>query len=120
MLRYARINGTAQELIRRTLAIALGVPAFIGALVLALWANDVRQDRDHTIAVEAPTPVFAGGGRGCDTYQQIGIVEQGAVVPVRRIRYWKDCATLDVRLADGRVSHLVSGVGHFAVKPPLP
>ena len=64
MLRYARINGTAQELIRRTLAIALGVPAFIGALVLALWANDVRQDRDHTIAVEAPTPVFAGGDVG--------------------------------------------------------
>ncbi|HEX6495254.1 MAG TPA: hypothetical protein VF018_07225 [Acidobacteriaceae bacterium] len=92
----------------------------MAALVLGLWANDVRQDRAHTIAVEAPTPVFVGGGRACDTHQQIGIVEQGAVFPVHRIRYWKDCATLDVRSADGRVSHFVFGVGHFAVKPPLP
>ena len=113
--------GQRSELkLRRTLVIALGVPAFIGVVLFVLWANDVRQDRTYAIAVEAPTPVFAGGGRGCDTHQQIGIVEQGTVFPVRRIRYWKDCATLDIRLADGQVSHFVLGVGHFVVKPPLP
>jgi hypothetical protein len=107
--------------IRRTLVIASGLLVFIGALVvLVLWANDVRQDHDHSIAVEAPTPVFAGRGRGCDTHQQIQVVERGSVFQVRRIRYWKDCATLDVRLADGRVGHFVLGVGNLAVKPPLP
>jgi hypothetical protein len=106
--------------IRLALLIALGLPGFIGTIALVLWANDEHQDRKHTITAEGPTPIFGGNGQSCDTRERIAVVEQGAVFTVRRIRYWKDCATLDVNLPDGRWSHFFQGVGHFAVQPPLP
>ena len=94
----------------------------LGLLVLVLlgwWANDVRQDRTHTVIVEAETPMFAGTGHDCDTRHQTAIVQHGAAFPVRRIRYWKDCATFDVNAPDGSSGHFVLGVGNLQVQPPL-
>lgn len=98
---------------------AIGV-AIIGALLLALWANDVRKDREHTVRVNSPTPIFVGsGGEDCNPGQELTAVQPGVDLRVLRIRYWKDCATLDVALPDGRKGHVVLGVGDVSVYPPL-
>jgi hypothetical protein len=77
--------------------------AIIGVLFLVLWANDVHEDRKHTLTVNSPTPIFAGSGdEDCDRRQQLTAVQRGATLRVQRIRYWKNCATLDVALSDGR------------------
>ena len=44
---------------------ALGVTAslvFVCTLLLLLWLCDVRNDRKHTVNVNAATPIFAGNG----------------------------------------------------------
>jgi hypothetical protein len=105
---------------RRTIVFASALPVFIGAMTLVLWANDVRKDRKHTVTVNEPTPIFAGSGHGCDTRQQMTVVQRGAVLSVRRIRYWKDCATIDVNSPDSQLGHIVLGVGAVEVQPPLP
>jgi len=89
-------------------------------LVVILWANDVRNDRKHIITVKATTPVFAGKGaeRGCHSVQ-LTTLDRGVQLQVHRIRYLKDCATLDVTLPDGRQGYLVLGLGEIAVNPPL-
>jgi hypothetical protein len=92
--------------------------AIIGVLLLALWANDVRKDRKHTVTVNSPTPIFAGSGdEDCDRRQQLTAVQPGVALRVQRIRYWKDCATLNVALPDGRKGHIVLGVGDVSVYP---
>jgi hypothetical protein len=99
-------------------AIPFGI---IGVLFLALWAKDVRQDRKHTVTVNSPTTIFAGSGdEDCDRRQQLTTVQPGAVLHIQRIRYWKNCATLDVALSDGRKGYVVLGVGNVSVYPPLP
>jgi hypothetical protein len=95
----------------------LAIFALIGALIL--WLNDMRLDRKHRIVVNSPTPVFAGRGHDCDTQAQIELAQPGTSFSVRRIRYWKDCATLDVTLSDGRLGHVIEGVGDVSVQPPL-
>jgi hypothetical protein len=98
---------------------AVGV-AIIGALLLALWANDVRKDRKHTARVNSPTPIFVGSGdEDCERRQQLTAVQPGVVLRVQRIRYWKNCATIDVALSDGRKGHIVLGVGDVSMYPPL-
>ena len=89
------------------------------AVPLLLWANDVRQDRMHTVSVESAAPVFPGKGQNCDTRKQGPTVQRGTTLQVRRIRYWKDCATLDVNMPNGRSGHFVLGVGDLNVQPPL-
>jgi hypothetical protein len=106
-------------MMRQVMVSALTATVLIGAATFVMWANDVRQDRKHTVMVDEPTALFAGGGRSCDTRLQIATVQRGAVLPVRRIRYWKDCATLDVNAPDGQLSHFILGAG-VEVKPPLP
>jgi hypothetical protein len=100
--------------------LALALPMLFSIVVLGLWANDVRQDREHTVIVDEPTPLLSGSGKGCNTSGQIAVVQRGAVLSVRRIRYWKDCTTLDVTAQDDRGGHFVLGVGRVEVKPPLP
>jgi hypothetical protein len=51
---------------------------------------------------------------------ELTTVERGNRLPVRRIRYLKDCAALDVVLPDGREGYVVLGVGDVSVKPALP
>jgi hypothetical protein len=48
------------------------------------------------------------------------MVQQGANLRVRRIRYWKNCATIDVAMQDSRKGFLIVGEGNVSVIPPLP
>lgn len=105
---------------------ALAVTAFAPLLVacavlLLLWARDVRNDRKHTVIVKTATPVFAGSGsdNGCHG-TQLTTVGPGAKLPVRRIRYLKDCAAIDVVLPGQRTGYVVLGFGEVSVDPPLP
>ena len=94
----------------------------VGTLLLFLWLRDVQNDRKHTVTFNAATPVFAGkgGDGGCHGTAQLTTVERGAKLPVRRIRYLKDCAAIDVALPDGRKGYVVLGIGDVSVNPPLP
>jgi hypothetical protein len=96
--------------------------AIVCTLLLFLWLRDVQKDRKHTVSVNAATPVFAGNGGdgGCNGTTQLTTVERGAKLPVRRIRYLKDCAAIDVALPDGRKGYVVLGIGDVSVNPPLP
>lgn len=110
--------------LKNAAAFAVGVLALLlvaCSVLLLLWARDARNDRKHTINVNMATPVFAGNGgdNGCHG-TQLTTVERGAKLPVRRIRYLKDCAAIDVVLPDGRAGYVVLGMGDLAVNPPLP
>lgn len=90
------------------------------AVGLVRWATDVHKDREHRVSVNAPTPLFKGSGNdGCNRAQQIEIIQPGAPVAVRRIRYWKDCATIDVVLSNGQHGYIVFD-NHISVTPALP
>jgi hypothetical protein len=93
----------------------------VGTFVFLLWIKDVRNDRKHIVIVNTATPVFVGTGDegGCHG-TQLTTPERGSRLPVRRIRYLKDCATIDVALPDGREGYVVLGVGDISVNPPLP
>jgi hypothetical protein len=110
--------------LKKSAAFAVGVlaPLLVAcAVLLLLWARDVRNDRKHTVSVNMATSVFAGSGgdKGCHG-PQLTTVERGAKLPVRRIRHPKDCAAIDVVLPDGRTGYVVLGIGDVAVNPPLP
>jgi hypothetical protein len=92
----------------------------VGVAVVGFWSYDVRQDRKRVVTVKSQTPVFAGSGNGLCEGWRLTVVQPGATLPVRRIRYWKNCATLDIVLPDARHGHLVLGVGEVTVSPPLP
>src|SRR5690348_6359571 len=90
--------------LKHAVAFAVGVvvPLLLAcAVLLLLWARDVRNDRKHTVRVNMTTPVFigSGGANGCHG-TQLTTVEAGALLPVHRIRYLKDCAAIDVALPD--------------------
>ena len=90
--------------------------------VLAVWANDVRKDREHAVAVISSTPVFVGNGSEGDCYTQpvkAAVEQAGTSLRVRRIRYWKDCATVNVVLPDGRSGDIILGVGDVSMRPAL-
>jgi hypothetical protein len=100
---------------------AIVVCTLVGSLVLASWwLYDVHQDRKHIVTVESQTPVFAGSGNGSCRGQRVTNVQTGAVLRVRRIRYWKDCATIDVILPDARHGYIILGEGAVTVSPQLP
>jgi hypothetical protein len=101
-------------------AVTLSLIALIVAFVVALWSYDVWKDRRHTVRVESETPVFAGSGVADDcTGIRLTSAQTGTTFRVRRIRYWKACATIDVVLPDGSNAHLIYGVGKFSISPPL-
>jgi hypothetical protein len=113
--------GIAQKLPIGVLVAAATV-TLLSLSVLAVWANDIRKDREHKVVVISPTPVFVGHGIERDCYapsEKAAIEQSGAALRVSRIRYWKDCATIDVVLPDGRSGHIVLGVGDVSVRPPL-
>ena len=89
------------------------------SLVLGLWVLDVRDDRNHTVLVEGSTPVY-GGDEDCDARTPIAIVQQGSKFQAKRIRYWKNCATVSIQLNDGRYGFIVLGEGKASVSPELP
>jgi len=90
--------------------------------VLAVWVNDIRKDREHKVSVISPTPVFVGDGSEGDCHarpERAEVEQAGTSLRVRRIRYWKDCATVNVVLPDGRSGHIILGVGDVSMRPPL-
>jgi|GEM_PF-1162579 hypothetical protein len=107
----------------KPLAFALGA---VGSLLVVstflwlLWLRDVRNDRKHTVSVNATTPVFVGSGSdgGCHG-TQLTTIERGATVPVQRIRYLKDCAVIDIGLPSRQQGYVVLGIGDVSVNPPL-
>jgi hypothetical protein len=91
------------------------------SLLFFLWFKDVRNDRKHIVIVNVVTPVFVGtGDKGGCHGTQLTTVEAGRQLPVRRIRYLKNCAALDVSLPDGRLGYVVLGEGNVSVIPVLP
>lgn len=97
----------------------LGLGALVGAIILAMSSYDAHQDRKHSVTIESPVPVFAGRGDGVCGGTRMTVAQPGTKFQVRRIRYWKNCATLDVVLPDGRNGYIVPGDGDFSVTPPL-
>ena len=111
----------AQRISTGKLVVALTI-LFLTLSVLGVWANDVRKDREHTITVVSSTLVFVGDGRESDCFkasETAAVEPAGTILRVRRIRYWKDCATVNVVLPDGRSGHIVLGVGDVSIRPPL-
>ena len=96
------------------------LPLLLIAGGLVRWAADVYQDRRHTVSIKLPTPLFKGSGNDdCDRAQQIKIIQPGAPLVVRRIKYWKDCATIDVAFFNGQHGYIVLD-DHVSVTPALP
>jgi hypothetical protein len=104
---------------KKPLAFVAASLFIVCTVLVLLWLRDAQNDRKHTVNVA--TPVFAGdGGDGGCHGTQLTTVERGAELPVRRIRYLKDCAAIDVALPDGRKGYVVLGIGDVSVNPPLP
>ncbi len=94
-------------------------------LAAILYLQDLyshRGDSKHIVIVNGATAVFTGTGQdGCHSKRRPMIsVPAGAKLPVRRIDYLKDCATLDVALPEGRTGYIILGDGDVSVSPPLP
>ena len=107
-------------LFRGFLAVLLLLFAIVGLLSIVAWANDVREDRRHTVTANSLSPVFTGpGGEDCESTHPLRTVQAGSTFPVQRIRFWKSCATIDMTLPGGRTGHIVLGVGDYSVHPPL-
>lgn len=100
-------------------AILSALPVILIVVILALWSYDVWNDRSHSVSVLADTPIYAGHGSEACGGNKLTIVHRGLMLPVLRIRYWKNCATLDVDLPDGRIGYIVIGDGSVSVTPPL-
>jgi hypothetical protein len=102
--------------------IALGVfgaALIVTLLVVGAWSYDVWNDRKHTVVVTSETPIFAGAGDEDCEGTRLTVVQPGATLRVRRIRYWKNCRTVDIVLPDGREGHIASGDGEVSISPPL-
>jgi len=121
-LSEAMFDGDPQTM--KSLAISAGtVAAILAAIISPLglwWTYGVRQDRRHTIIVRENTVVFAGAGNDNCEGSQLTVITPGSKPKVRRIRYWKTCATIDVSLADGSVGHILYEGRNVAVAPELP
>lgn len=96
----------------------LCVALIVTALIAALWAHDVWEDRRHTVVVKSETPVFLGSGNESCEGKRLGVLQPGATFRPQRIRYWKNCATLELALPDGQKGHIVFG-DSVSVSPPL-
>ena len=94
------------------------VVVVIALLIAALWTRDVWKDRKHVVMVESETPIFAGAGDESCGGTQLTTVQAGAL-RVQRIRYWKECATVNIVLPDGREGYIVLGKGAVLVRPAL-
>lgn len=89
-------------------------------LLFAFWGYDVWNDRKHTLTVLTATPVFVGsGGEDCGG-TKLTVVQPETELEVKRIRYWKNCATVNVELPDSRKGYIVPGIGDVSIYPPLP
>lgn len=104
----------------KSLSACVAFLLLVGAVFATFWSYDVWEDRKHTITVREQTPVFAGNGNElCDGASQLVVAEADTMFHAKRIRYWKNCATIDVALTDRRKGYVVLGVGKVSIDPPL-
>lgn len=96
----------------------LRVTLIATALIAALWAHDVWEDHRHTVIVKSEIPVFAGSGNESCEGTRLQVLQPGTTFHPQRVRYWKNCATLDMALPGGQKGHIVFGDG-VSVSPPL-
>jgi hypothetical protein len=100
--------------------VLFSLAAIITSVVLGWWQCDVWSDRRHTMLVTSPTPIYAGAGDGqvmCEG-GLIVVARPRSSFQIRRIRYWKNCATVDVKLQDGQIGH-IAYLGTISIKSPL-
>ncbi|MEI9969159.1 MAG: hypothetical protein WDM87_11205 [Terracidiphilus sp.] len=101
--------------------VILAITTIGGIILLASWGWDGLSDRKHSVIANSNVPVFVGSGDGkCNGEQRLTIIPTGTLLRVRRIRYWRNCATLDVTLPDREHGFIIPGDGNFSVRPPLP
>ena len=86
----------------------------------AWWAYDIWNDRRHAITVDENTSVYPGKGNASCGTEQFSVIAPGTKTQIRRIRYWKNCATIDVELADGRKGYIVLDRRNITIIPSLP
>jgi hypothetical protein len=96
------------------------VLALVCLLLAAWWLADRASDRTHTLIVMGTTPVFAGtgGDSGCNA-TPFSTIDAGNRFQVQRIRFLKDCATVDVVLKTGQKGYFMLGEGNIVLDPPL-
>ena len=105
---------------KQTLLVAIGSLTLITAAIFAiLWGYDVWSDRKHKVSISGPTPIFAGDGDEACGGSRLTTGQAHTDFQVRRIQYWKNCATIDIKLPDGRKGYVVMGEGEFSILPPL-
>jgi hypothetical protein len=109
---------TLRHVGRLTLGVA-GSALVIALVIVGPWFGDVWKDRKHTLLVKSETPIFAGAGDESCGGAQITTVQAGATLRIQRIRYWKNCATLNVVMSDGREGYVVFDSSRVQVSPPL-
>lgn len=97
----------------------IGAVLVVAVLIALLWVHDVWEDRQHSVSVKSDTPLYAGSADESCGGTRIGVIRPGTAVRVQRIRYWKNCATIDVALPDGRKGYIVLGDGDVSVSPAL-
>jgi hypothetical protein len=97
----------------------IGAALVVTLLIAALWMHDVWNDRKHSLQVNSETPIFTGSGDEDCEGNRLTVVQPGAALRVQRIRYWKNCATVDIALPDGQEGHIVLGEGEVSINPPL-
>jgi hypothetical protein len=64
--------------------------------------------------------MFAGTGDANCEGTQVAMISPGSKLKVRRIRYWKNCATIEVALPDGGVGYIGFDSRNVSVTPSLP
>ena len=112
--------GTLKKIVTVLLIVFAFFVAFAAVITspFALWwAFDVWEDRSHAITVLDNTPLFAGTGDSYCGGTQIATISPGSKPRVRRIRYWKGCATIDVKLSDGRVGYILLNSRNISITP---
>jgi hypothetical protein len=100
-------------------ALVVAAVVIITLLIVTLWAHDVWKERRHTVRVESKTPVYAGSGDESCGRSRLIFAEPPATFRVQRIRYWKNCATVDVVVPGGQKGYIVLGDGEVSINPPL-
>ena len=114
-----RLDSVLSDRLKLVGVIATVSTLLIAGLVAVWWAYDVWQDRKHTVVVVADTPLFAGDEESCEG-TRIATLQPGTEPKVQRIRYWKNCATLDVVTPSGQKGFIVLGEGDVRVNPRPP
>jgi hypothetical protein len=104
---------------RRLTALTIILVTALASFPAAWWAYDIWNDRRHTLTVDENTSVYTGKGNASCGGEQFSVIAPATKIQIRRIRYWKNCATIDVELADGRKGYIVPDRHNVTIIPSL-